>query len=73
MPDASQVVAIAHALATTVEYLVTGNENVKWKPPPRIAGIVENLQMLNDEQLKLVDIQVQALADSLKIQRETSL
>lgn len=71
-PSAIDLAKVCEAIGETVEYIALGKNN-KWKPPPRIAGIVENLQMLNDEQLKLVEIQVQALADSLKIQRETTM
>ena len=50
MPNADQATMIANALGVTVEYLVTGKE-IKYWYPPRIADIVEDLKIIDDEVL----------------------
>jgi len=63
MPNADQVVAIAEALDTTVEYLVTGKNPDTWQPPRRYADIVEGLEMLDNRDLETVRAMVMNLSE----------
>jgi transcriptional regulator with XRE-family HTH domain len=74
MPNADQAVAIAKALGTTVESLVGGSGRVTAdflisEPqvqymPGRIREIVNDLQVLPDDQLQVVGLQINALAEA---------
>jgi len=73
VPRADQVVAIAEALDTTVEYLVTGENPDTWRPPRRYADIVNRLEELDDSELEAVRILVDGYASRKrnKPQKET--
>lgn len=53
--------AIADALGSSVETLVTGKPS-RWHPPSRIADIVEDLLLLDDQELGVVRPMVHGLA-----------
>ncbi|WP_187427629.1 helix-turn-helix domain-containing protein [Treponema phagedenis] len=54
LPRVDTAVKIAEYLNTTVEFLVTGKNPPHWKPPARIAPIVEILETLSDQDLEVV-------------------
>lgn len=60
-PTADVAVRIASRLGTSVEELVTGQAG-RWKPPSRIADIVEDLLLLDDQELGVVRPMVHGLA-----------
>jgi len=74
-PKADQAYHIARILNTTVEYLVAGDEGTKYlidlfqregilfKPPPRIADIVDIIQALDDEKLNIIRPMIHALGE----------
>jgi transcriptional regulator with XRE-family HTH domain len=72
VPRADQVVAIAEALDTTVEYLVTGKNPDNWQPPKRYADIVADLEVLDEKDLETVRMLAAGLAErsSQKTKRE---
>jgi transcriptional regulator with XRE-family HTH domain len=77
-PNVQDAVAIARNLTTTVEYLVDGeegseyvrklvaNEGGAYRPPSRIAPIVEDLSILTDSQVDDCRTIVHALASARK-------
>ena len=56
MPSADVAVKIAHALGVTVEYLVTGDENLQDKASnkPVIRSLIQNFKLLNEEEQKMI-------------------
>jgi transcriptional regulator with XRE-family HTH domain len=56
MPSADVAVKIARALGVTVEYLVTGDENLQDKSPqkPIIRSLLQNLKFLNEDEQKMI-------------------
>jgi transcriptional regulator with XRE-family HTH domain len=56
MPSADVAVKIARALGVTVEYLVTGDENLQDKSPqkPVIRSLLQNLRFLNEDDQKMI-------------------
>lgn len=78
MPNADQALQIAKALDTTIEELVAGDEgrdyiiswaernSGKWKAPDRIADIVNDLMILDEEQLESVRLLARAQADKTR-------
>lgn len=58
-PKADEVLVMAKALGTSVEYLVTGFSDA---PAPRLAPIVRDLARLSDPQLSAVGEIVSAMA-----------
>jgi hypothetical protein len=82
MPNADQAVIIARSLKTTVEYLVDGeagseyirrivaNEGGAYRPPDRIAPIVEDLSVLSDSQVNDLRTSVRALAAARRAKNE---
>ncbi len=64
IPRADAAVAIAQALDTTVEYLITGEAPAGWRPPPRIEAIVDDLLILDDQELVTVRVMVHPLAEA---------
>jgi len=71
MPKADQVVLIAEALNTTVEYLVTGKHPGQWRPPDRIADIVEALGVLSDSDLGFIRKALKAVAEQTEREKES--
>lgn len=62
-PRADEAVTIAKALHTTVEYLVRGEEAAGMNVPPRIASIVDDLLVLDDNQLESAIIFIHPAAE----------
>jgi transcriptional regulator with XRE-family HTH domain len=56
MPSADVAVRIAHALGVTVEYLVTGDENLQDKSSnkPVIRSLIQNFKLLNEDDQKMI-------------------
>ena len=55
MPSADVAVKIARALGVSVEYLVTGEENVnKSSLGPEIRSLIQNFKLLNENDRKMV-------------------
>ncbi len=48
MPNVDQAGKIASALGVTIEYLLTGEKQSKWTPPPRYADIIEDLAIIDE-------------------------
>ena len=71
-PRVSDALAIANALETTVEYLVTGESAAGWKPPERIAHIVGDLMLLDDPGLEAVSVLARGLASRIEHERRPS-
>lgn len=73
-PQADEAYRIARALNTTVEFLVDGeegtrylityfrNQGIFYEPPARIADLVSLLNMISDEDLKIVRATTDAIA-----------
>jgi len=73
-PRADFAVSVACVLGTTVEYLVSGDigseyvrglvesEGSMFRAPPRIAGIVEDLDRIDDVKLETLKLIVRAMA-----------
>ncbi|EFW36538.1 helix-turn-helix domain-containing protein [Treponema phagedenis] len=53
-PNVIEAYKIAKALNVPMEFLVTGKNPPHWKPPARIAPIVEILETLSDQDLAVV-------------------
>jgi hypothetical protein len=72
MPNADQAAAIAKTLNTTVEYLVYGLDQksdsycICRSISPQMNYIIKLLQCIPDEQMDVLEIQIQALADKQK-------
>ena len=78
LPRVNEGIAIAEALDTSVEYLAKGNEGAQYvrdlvaregltyRPPDRIASIVEDLNLIDDGQLETVKKIVRALAGEIQ-------
>lgn len=64
IPRADEAVGIAKALGVTVEYLVTGENSANWKPPIRLASIVSDLLVLDDNGLNAVAVLARGLAEA---------
>jgi transcriptional regulator with XRE-family HTH domain len=56
MPSADVAVKIAGALGVTVEFLVTGDENLQDKPSntPVIRSLIQNFKLLNEDDQKMI-------------------
>lgn len=71
-PRADEAVKISRALGKTVEYLVTGESAAGWKPPERIARIVDDLMLLDDPGLEAVSVLSRGLASRIEHERRPS-
>lgn len=71
-PRASDAVRIAKALGTTVEYLAFGESSAGWKPPPRIAQVVADLEILDEPGLDAVTVLARGLAARIKADRRAT-
>ncbi|WP_041866103.1 helix-turn-helix domain-containing protein [Sediminispirochaeta smaragdinae] len=56
LPNVEQATAIAKALNTTVEYLVTGEEADSWQPPHRYADLFNLLEELDEPELEAMRV-----------------
>jgi transcriptional regulator with XRE-family HTH domain len=56
IPTADVAVKIAQALGVTVEYLITGEENLIEKPifGAEIRGLIHNYKLLNEDDRKMI-------------------
>lgn len=72
LPRADEAVMIAKALGVTVEYLVTGESTASWRPPSRIASIVDDLLVLDDLGLRLASALVREAAAAALPARQAS-
>lgn len=72
MPRADEAVKIAQALGVSVEYLVTGESTASWRPPSRIASIVDDLLVLDDPGLHSVSVLAKGLAAAALPTRQAS-
>jgi len=61
LPRADDSVAIASALGTTVEYLVTGDHPSYWHAPAHIALVVDDLLRLKQDDLRRIGTMIHAL------------
>jgi len=68
LPRADEAVAIAAALGTTVEFLVTGKTSADWQLPPDLAPIIEDLAILDATELGTVKVMVHPLAEARRSQ-----
>jgi len=66
IPRADQAVAIAKALNTTVEYLVTEEKQDAWRPPPRYADIVRYLDVMDNTGIEAVRVLAEGYASRSK-------
>lgn len=71
-PKVTDAYKVANALGETVEYLVTGESAAGWKPPERIAKIVDYLMKLDDNGLESVAILAKGLVSRVADQRQAS-
>lgn len=69
IPRATDAYAVAKALGTTVEFLVTGEHSAGWNPPARIAHVVADLELLDDPGLEAVTVLARGLASRIEHER----
>lgn len=72
LPRVDEAVAIAAALGVTVEYLVSGENQISWKPPIRLARIVDDLLALDDPDLNAVSVLAHGLAEASKVRQDSA-
>lgn len=53
-PGLSRAHRIAHALGVSLEFLLNEDDIIVWRPPQRIAALVETLQDVPDEKLQTI-------------------
>jgi transcriptional regulator with XRE-family HTH domain len=68
IPTADVAVKIAQALGVSVEYLVTGEENIIEKPSfgPGIRGLIQNYKLLREDDQKVIIAMTQFLKNKKK-------
>jgi transcriptional regulator with XRE-family HTH domain len=72
IPTADVAVKIAQALGVSVEYLVTGEENIINKPSqgPEIRGLLQNFKLLCEDDRKMIIAIVQLFKNKRKNETE---
>ncbi|MCL1813835.1 MAG: helix-turn-helix domain-containing protein [Treponema sp.] len=71
MPPADKAVAIAQALDVSVEYLITGNrsqklQKIKHFSSPEMKTIMDQVELLNREERKIVEIAINELVKLIR-------
>jgi transcriptional regulator with XRE-family HTH domain len=71
MPRAIDLVMVAQVLGVTADWIVTGKVPNGWRAPSRIAPIVDDLMILDDNELETVAVMIHPLAEAHRAKRTT--